>query len=158
VVVIITKCRICKEKLTKCNRRPNKNFTKAGRMCRTCYNKAQNEKYASRLKLKTVFMKGKYSQIVIQFLSRDERNSFVVARRLQRIGCLPKSDSSSRTGQHVDHLVEEYDPTTQETHRYYQLTVCDECGNILRYDKNGFKVCVNCGLCSCNFTLENEIS
>jgi hypothetical protein len=150
------KCRVCGIKITKCNKYIGISSKKRGRICKECdkYQRTVRRRRAD--EGKTFLLKRKYSLIAIRFVSRDERREFVAARQAQRIGCHPKSDSSSRVGQHVDHLVEVYDPDTRQTHRHYQPTLCDECGSSVRFDKNGFKTCVKCGLFSSNVTLDNE--
>lgn len=73
------------------------------------------------------------------------------------------SEFSSRVGQRVDDLVrirDDDDPYNPDTNKvFFAPRKCGECGGILRYDKNGFRVCVDCSLLDGEFiVLDNEFS
>jgi len=101
-------------------------------------------------------LKGKYRKISITFLNQEAKKHFLLCRRLQVIGCHPKVGHESKVGQRVEHLVEER-TEHGEMHRYFIDTKCDECQGEVKFNPHGFKQCIECGLLSANFTLENEL-
>lgn len=151
------KCKVCGEKLTKINKYKPKRGHTIGRICYVCYLKQKKSKYEKLTKIdRPVYMKGKYSNKIIEFKNIDAKRDFLRDRRLQCIGCHPKTGHSSRCGQSVEHLIEE-ETEDGRTIRQYTRTLCIECGGIVRYDNCGFKVCIECGLLASSApTMENE--
>ncbi len=150
-------CRVCGTRLSRENAYKNR---KRGhgyrRICKECLKK---ESLIARRKNNgnsRIRLKGKYRHILINFPNQEAKKHFLLCRRQQVIGCHPKVGNESKVGQRVEHLVEKKDKHG-ETHRWFEETKCDECGEEVAFNAHGFKQCKGCGLLSANYTLINEL-
>lgn len=151
-------CRSCGTRLNRENSYKNRK-TRRGyrRICKECNKKESSSQRRKNNGNRRLILKGKYRKISITFLNDAAKREFVTCRRLQCVGCRPKVGNESKVGQRVEHLIEVRDNETNELHRYYAETLCDECSGEVRFNANGFKQCATCGLLAANFTLENEM-
>lgn len=152
-------CRICKTKLTRQNAyRQQNNSRRLRHICKECRKKQiMASERERKVKKPTYRVKAINRANPIEFSTYQAKHQFVTLRRLQSIGVRPKVGHSSRVGQRVEHIEEERNEDDGEVRRYYQETLCSECGSIIRYDDRGFKVCISCGLLAELFTLDNEL-
>ena len=151
-------CRECGVRLSRDNAYKNRKMGHGyRRLCKECDKKKRNVNNEKRGKVSYLKVKAINRAKYIVFTSYAEKHSFLTLRRLQSIGVHPPVGHTSRLGQRVEHIVEERNEDTGELRRYYEETLCAECGGIIRFDDRGFKVCVNCGLLAEIFTLSNEL-
>lgn len=150
-------CKECGVKLNRKNAYPNRKRKRGYRIfCKECDKKKRTESRRLNGQTSRLRLKGKYRRIIIEFPDQFAKQFFLLCRRQQVIGCHPKCGHSSRSGQRVEHLEEATDKHG-ELHRWYEETICDECGQIVEFNVHGFKQCTSCGLLSANFTLSNEM-
>ena len=152
-------CRICKDILTKETTYQHASRKTRGRVCISCYNAKRRDKYqVNSTKTCYVSLRGRhYKGIRVTFANVEEKKKYQTDRRIQMIGCFPKTDTGSRNGQMVDRIVEVEIPGTNKIYRFYEKTLCTECSGDIRYDDHGNKVCEDCGWIDGEQVLDNEL-
>lgn len=129
-------CRCCGCDLIGSNEYRSKKRRNLGRICKLCHIKEMKKRYK----------KGKRhffittSNYCIFFESRQDKVAFINYRNILRKTHKYPAEHSSSCGCAIDEWVEiDGKPVLQ---RLY----CDECGSIVRYNKNKEKECEGCGL------------
>lgn len=151
-------CKFCGVRLTRQNAYiSSQNKHRLRKICIECHNKLRIERTRKRRsKSRPILLKAINREQEIRFDNYIEKRRFVIIRKLQNIGHRPAIGFCSRVGQRVEHIVEERDKDNN-VHRFYQEMRCSECSGLIRFDERGFKACVECGLLTEVFTLENEL-
>jgi hypothetical protein len=151
-------CRGCGAELTAENRYMHGSMKTRGNICIKCYNIRRRSKYHANSTTEcSILIKGRrFVGRRVTFVNQVEKKLYQMQRRTQQIGCHPKTDTGSREGQLVDHIVEVEIPGENRVYRYYKTTRCSECWGEIRYDNHGYKVCVDCGLIDGESVLDTE--
>lgn len=140
----IKKCRICGEKLTKCNKYKANNSHKLGRICYKCYIVQKKSKYGRLTKKYKTNLWRNGRQIVFNTIEEKRAFAHHMAKEQYRIHTR-SSTCSSRDGQSVSVFMENVEKQYYE-HYCYMIGICPECDSVVRYDEHGDRVCESCGL------------
>jgi hypothetical protein len=89
----------------------------------------------------------------VVFKTLTEKRSFVLLRRLQIKYGKCHVSRSAKVNQSVD--VKHRDDDGNIT---YVKMLCSECNSLVRYNKNGFKECTNCGLIQETLEFDNFVN
>ncbi len=129
-------CRSCNTPLNGTNEYTSKRRRNLGRICKKCHIREMKKRYK---KAKSHFFITCDNYCVF-FQSKQEKITFIAYRNILRKLHKSPIEHSSSCGCCIDEWVEE------DGKKILRRLICDECGGIVRYNKNNEKECENCGL------------